>query len=1001
MPRTLEELYEGRSGKVADKWSLYLREYGRIFASYRDAPIRLLEIGVQNGGSLEVWAAYFSNAQKLVGCDINPDCSVLRYDDPRVSVVVGDANSDDTRSMILALTPSFDIIIDDGSHRSSDIVRSFARYFPALAEGGLFVVEDLHCSYWAEYEGGLYHPRSSMTFLKSLADVVNHEHWGVALLRAELVSTVLGAYGSGLREDDLSRVHSVEFCNSMCIIRKEPADHNTLGHRRVTGSDEAVVPGILALQGMLPIEVTPQDSNEWSSGLVDLGERIIALKTSLAARNAQLQAEALDRQRWQSALADKDRQLEAAIAVSRPSAERAPAAQNAPRRESVETSSQAKATAPVAPAPVGDASSSLLSDATHPLRAVGMLISPPGGYYRAVRRARKVLRQKGLGGAVGRLLQLTTGKAQLAPAPTSSKAKTSEDRNDYRKWLRHYDTLRPEGRAALLARVAALRNKPLISILMPTYNSNLGWLTEAIDSVRGQLYPHWELCIVDDASTDPAIRPLLEAYQAQDPRIRIKLRDENGHICAASNDALEMATGDWITLFDHDDILREHALFWLADAINGAPAVRVIYSDEDKLNAAGDRYDPYFKCDWNPDLFLSHNLISHLGAYEAGLLGEVGGFRLGFEGSQDYDLALRCVERIRPQEIHHIPRVLYTWRVHAASTALSGDAKPYALLAGQRALDEHYQRCGIAATTELTEFSQYRVRYRLPEQPPLVSLIIPTRNSLKLTRQCIDSIIKLTTYSSYEILLVDNGSDDSEALAYFAELAKHPKVRVLRDARPFNYSALNNAAARVAHGEYLCLINNDIEVISPDWLSEMLSIAAQEGVGAVGARLWYPNNHLQHGGVIIGLGGVAAHAHKNLPRGQHGYCARASLIQTLSAVTGACLLIRRRAFDVVGGLNESELQVAFNDVDLCLKLREAGYRNVWTPYADLYHHESVSRGLDDTPEKLARFRREIKYMQVRWGRELLADPAYSPNLTIAHEDFSLAWPPRLAGNVVA
>jgi len=333
--------------------------------------------------------------------------------------------------------------------------------------------------------------------------------------------------------------------------------------------------------------------------------------------------------------------------------------------------------------------------------------------------------------------------------------------------------------------------------------------------------------------------------------------------------------------------------------------------------------------------------------------------------------------------------------MHSDSTAQSVDAKPYAMLAGKKALNEHFQRQKINASAEISGHD-YRVRYSLPAPPPMVTLIIPTRNGLQLLRPCIDGILKKTAYPNYEILIVDNASHDPETLQYFNELLSESRVRVLRDEHPFNYSALNNTAAKSAHGEVLGLLNNDLDVISPDWLSEMVGIAMQPKVGAVGARLWYPNETIQHAGVILGIMGGAGHAHKGFPKWNHGYVRRANLIQGLSAVTGACLVIRKAIYEEVGGLDETNLQVAFNDIDFCLRVREAGYRNVWTPYAELYHHESATRGRDDdTPEKQARFAKEVQYMTQRWGDQLLNDRAYSPNLTLDHEDFSLAWPPRV------
>lgn len=568
--------------------------------------------------------------------------------------------------------------------------------------------------------------------------------------------------------------------------------------------------------------------------------------------------------------------------------------------------------------------------------------------------------------------------------------------NDYSKWVRRYDTLTPELREKIAQRVAAMKDRPLISVLMPTYNPNPAWLREAIESVRGQIYPHWELCIADDASPSAEVRQILKSYSETDPRIKVVFRPENGHISAASNSALELAAGPWVALMDHDDLLPAHALFWVADCIAEHPGVQLIYSDEDKVDEGGHRFGPYFKSDWNVDLFRSQNMFSHLGVLSTALMRSVGGFRVGLEGSQDWDLVLRCMERVEPGQIRHIPRVLYHWRVHAESTARSMTAKPYAAIAGERALNEHFVRTGVRATAEHLDFG-YRVHYALPDVLPLVSLIIPTRNALHLTRQCVDSILKKTSYPRYEIIIVDNGSDDPATLAWFKTIAAdNPNIRVLRDDRDFNYSALNNGAAAIAQGDVLALVNNDIEVISPDWLSEMVSLALQPGVGAVGARLWYPDKTLQHAGVILGVGGIAAHSHRGMPAGREGYAGRAALIQSLSAVTAACLVIQKSHYQKVGGLDEVHLKESFNDIDFCLRLREAGLRNVWTPYAELFHHESATRSKNVSQQRKDQFQEEATYMQQRWAELLKNDPAYSPNLMLAREDFSYAWPPRLA-----
>ncbi len=635
------------------------------------------------------------------------------------------------------------------------------------------------------------------------------------------------------------------------------------------------------------------------------------------------------------------------------------------------------------------------------VKLVPAAVQKGGGIWGTSRRAFEVLRESGFSGLrrsaalfEHRNLAGHNGAPVFIQTPEGDHFKA----NDYDEWVRRYDTIDAESRAELRSRMADFSNHPLISVVMPTYNPNPVWLGKAIESVRQQVYPHWELCIADDASTNEGTRALLLAHAARDPRVKVVFRPENGHISAASNSALALASGQWVALMDHDDVIAEDALFRVVDAINQHPDARVMYSDEDKIDLNGRRSDPYFKSDWNIDLFYSQNMFSHLGVVQADLLRDVGGFRLGFEGSQDYDLILRCIERIAPEQIFHISRVLYHWRVHPESTAHSSDAKPYAQLAGERALNEHFQRAGIQGNITFIGHG-YQARYDLPDPLPLVSLIIPTRNGLALLRQCINSILSATTYWNYEIIIVDNGSDEPETLAYLASFDGLPGMRVIRDDREFNYSALNNLAVNEAQGELVALINNDIEVIAPNWLSEMVSIALQPGVGAVGARLWYPDKTLQHGGVVLGVGGVASHSHKMLAKGQHGYFGRANLIQSFSAVTAACLVVRKDRYQAIGGLNEINLKVAFNDVDFCLRLRESGLRNVWTPYADLFHHESATRGNDASPEKQERFNSEIRYMLARWGELLPFDPAYNPNLTLGYDDFSLAWPPRVKPRV--
>lgn len=562
---------------------------------------------------------------------------------------------------------------------------------------------------------------------------------------------------------------------------------------------------------------------------------------------------------------------------------------------------------------------------------------------------------------------------------------------DYWEWIETVEEPSLPSPEGLQAALEAMAHKPLISIVMPVYNTPKNYLRDCIDSVRAQSYPNWELCIADDKSPKSHVRKILQEYAEKDARIRVVFREENGHISQASNSALEIATGEFVALMDHDDALPEHALFFIAQAINESPDTQIFYSDEDKIDKRGNRFEPHFKSDWNPDLFFSQNYVSHLGVYKRDLLNRIGGFRTGVEGSQDQDLLLRCLPHVGEGEIVHIPRVLYHWRMVEGSTALAAAEKSYTTDAGLTALQDYFAANGPAGARVESGLkpNTYHVCWPIPEPAPLVSLLIPTRDRKAITEVAVRSILDKTTYPNYEIIILDNGSVEEETLQWFSEIQKDERVRVIRYDHPFNYSAINNFGATHAKGSLIGLINNDVEVITPGWLTEMVGHACRESIGCVGAKLYYSNGTLQHAGVIVSLGGVAGHSHKHFPGDAPGYFRRLQLTQNLSAVTAACLIIRKKIYDEVGGLDETNLSVAFNDVDFCLKVREAGYRNLWTPHAELYHHESISRGAEDTPEKQARFAKEIGFMKNKWGNALELDPYYSPNLTRDREDFSI------------
>jgi len=616
------------------------------------------------------------------------------------------------------------------------------------------------------------------------------------------------------------------------------------------------------------------------------------------------------------------------------------------------------------------------------------------GYQYMCKRALAVVRHEGAAGLMRRVQFLT--RAQFAPnGDVRALPDTPIEGRTYTQWLANFDSFDAAQLSALKKVLKNLTTRPLFSIVMPVYNTVPSHLCKAIESVKSQIYSNWELCICDDASTESHVKTILEAYAKEDSRIRVDFQMVNGHISRASNVAIGLAKGQYVAFLDHDDELSPHALLRVAQAIEAKNSAKVFYSDEDKIDTSDRRFDPYFKPDFNLGLLRSHNYMCHFAVYEVNFLRELGGLRESFEGAQDYDLALRAVDAAGSDGVVHIPNILYHWRAASGSTAAGHSEKSYAFSAGLRALTEHLARRGLNGVVEEAPEAagMYRICWARPSVLPLISIVIPTRNGGTVLLQCLDSL-RNTSYPNFEIIVVDNGSDDSATLTLLAQRQASGQIRILRDEQPFNFSALNNHAVNDAtNGEFVLLLNDDIEVINPEWLDELVAPAMESGMGCVGARLWYPDGRLQHGGVIL-VCGVAGHAHKYLPRGHHGYMGRAVLAQDMVGVTAACLLVRKSIYLEVGGLDEG-LAVAFNDIDFCLRVHSAGYRNHWTPYAELIHHESVSRGYEDTPEKQMRFRSEIDKMQTRWPA-LLAhdDPCYNPNLTAEAEDFSLAWPPR-------
>lgn len=534
------------------------------------------------------------------------------------------------------------------------------------------------------------------------------------------------------------------------------------------------------------------------------------------------------------------------------------------------------------------------------------------------------------------------------------------------------------------------------SILVPLYNTPLGFLEEMVQSVAEQTYGDWELCLADgsDGEHEEVGRWCREAAE-KDRRMKYKKLVENKGISENTNACLEMAEGDFIALFDHDDLLTADALFEVRRAIEQEGA-EVVYTDEDKVNADTTVYsEPHFKSDFNLDLLRSNNYICHFFVVKKAIVDQVGGLRTEYNGSQDFDFIFRCVEQT--EHIVHVPRVLYHWRMHANSTAANQQSKLYCYRAGQKAIEAHLRRCGVKGEVSMQEhLGFYRVKYEVQGEP-LISIVIPNKDQWETLKTCIESIEKKSTYQNYELIIIENNSVEPETFAYYESLksdgaAEHDRIRVVEWKGDFHYSKINNYGVRFARGEYLLFLNNDMEVLSPDWLENMLGNCQRKEVGIVGGKLYYPDNTIQHAGVIIGLGGIAGHGFSRQRKGDPGYFARAICQQNLSAVTAACMMVSKEDFGKVGGFSE-ELAVAFNDVDFCMKVRhQLGKLIVFNPAVELYHYESKSRGAEDTPEKQRRFRSEILCFADHWEKELIQDPYYNPNLTLIDGDFSLKKP---------
>ncbi len=564
----------------------------------------------------------------------------------------------------------------------------------------------------------------------------------------------------------------------------------------------------------------------------------------------------------------------------------------------------------------------------------------------------------------------------------------------YARWIEQNDTLTPERVAAFSARAAVLAGAPSFDLIATVDRPDPARFGEFLHSVASQVHGGWTLWLVDRAG-DPIVRGLIADAVRREPRIRTVAPGADDGVAGLANRALQAGVADFVGFVGAEDRLRPHSLLALALAARRHPDAELIYADEDEITVEGSRQAHHFRPDWNPELLRSTDYLGDLTLWRRTRVKALGGLREGFPGAEHYELLLRCAEVLQPHQVAHVPFVLYHRFARPADSPESRDASHRARESALRALQAHLDRVAPGARAAPTRHGR-RVRHPLPAARPSVTLIIPTRDNAHLLKQCIDGVLARTIYPNYGIEIIDNGSVEDCTHDYLATLACHPRIRIRHDPSPFNWSRLNNQSAARSDADLLCLLNNDIEPIHADWLHELVAHALRPEVGVVGARLWYPDRRLQHAGIVMGIGGLAGHVHRFLPPDDPGYHGRAQATQSFSALTGACLVLRSELFRRLGGLNERELTVACSDSDLCLKAASLGLRNVWTPHAELVHHELATRGADDSPAKRARAESETAYMLRRWPDVIASDPAYNPQLTFESEDFAVAPRPRVS-----
>jgi GT2 family glycosyltransferase len=941
--KNLIDLYSIHVGKVSDKLALCLDQYQSLLSPYEEQSISILEIGIHNRGFLEVWSRYFPNAKKIVVCDQNLEEIKLIYEDPRKVAILGDPAAPDIRAEVLDHSDDFDIVIQDISNTSGDFIRVFTSYFSLLKEGGVFLMANLHSTYLQERNDQISPNYSYLTFLKHLADIVNYKQSAIDKSRSELISDFKEIFEIEFFESALSKISSIEFTNFLCVIRKKNNFNKDLDLLKAHGKN------LEEELGGARISSTSSNMPRSNSSPSEIYNKLLSRESINNQQEVEwLQRDNKDKQNTINQLTQEINALYGSRSWR----------YSVPFRIFTQLIRQ---------------NQYIFSQISHIARL-------NNGYVGLAIKIIKIMRSEGLQG-----IAIRVGRLISATSLIGFKRKKIKE-NDYKKWIHLYENLDSRAIDNIKKEIAGFSYFPKISVVMPVYNAPLNFLKEAIESVQSQIYPYWELCIADDCSSNNKIKPMLEAFARSDKRIKVIYRTVNGHISAASNSALEIASGDFVALLDQDDLISKNALFEIAKLINQNKNVKFIYSDEDKINELGERCEPFFKPDWSPHLAISQAYIGHLVVFD--IRNSKPFFDEDINGAQDYDLWLSLLAKINRDEVFHLPKILYHWRKHHESTAGNPHSKSYAddagLIAVTKYLSSRYPQTNLTVAKRRDLFT-YRISSSSKNKPK-ASIIIPTKDAVQLLKACIDSIKEKTLDVDFEILIINNNSCNKETIDYFNRIVKKfQHVKVIDAPIEFNWSKLNNIGVKHATGDFYVFLNNDTEVISKDWLSSMVTYAALPDVGVVGGLLLFEDGSIQHSGVVVGMGGWADHVYRTdflKHSSAEGFISPA-LTRNVLAVTGACMVISKDKFLKIGKFDE-EFIVCGSDVEICVRAFKLGYYNVMCAEALLYHFESKTRTSYVPENDFEQSRKKYEPF-----RTITCDPFYNHNLSLERTKPSL------------